>query len=57
MKNLLEIFSKYTPDENEAAWLRSGTDVRLRAIRAQKIVEVKAHFAALIPKKTLYAIE
>ncbi len=57
MKNLLEIFSKYTPDENEAAWLRSGTDVRLRADRAQKIVEVKAHFAALIPKKTLYAIE
>ena len=56
-KNLLEIFSKYQPSERTAAWMLSSTDIRLRADKERRMIEVSAAFPALVEKRALYAAE
>ena len=56
-KNLLEIFSKYQPSERTAAWMLSATDIRLRADKERRMIEVSAAFPALVEKRALYAAE
>ncbi|MBO5355974.1 MAG: PolC-type DNA polymerase III [Clostridia bacterium] len=56
-KNLLQIFEKYQPSERNAAWMLTATDIRLRADKERRMIEVSAAFPALIEKRTLYAVE
>ena len=56
-KNLLEIFNRYTPDPSDAAWLREGQDITLRADKEKRMIEVHAHFPALVRKSALYRVE
>ncbi len=56
-KSLLEIFHKYSPHEADAAWLRTGTDITVRADRERRMIEVSAAFPAIIPKAVLYRVE
>ena len=56
-RTLLDIFHKYHPGEETAAVLLSAYDYKLRIDREQKLVEVRAHFPALISKRDLYRIE
>ncbi|MBQ3066084.1 MAG: PolC-type DNA polymerase III [Clostridia bacterium] len=56
-RTLLDIFHKYRPNEGTAAVLLSAYDYKLRIDREQKLVEVRAHFPALISKRDLYRIE
>ena len=58
-KTLLEIFNRYTPDdEARAILLRADPEsIRLRADRPQRIIEAEAAFGAVIPKPVLYRIE
>ncbi len=56
-KTLLEIFSKYQPSEANASWMAEATDIRLRADKERRMIEVSAAFPALIQKRTLYTVE
>ncbi len=56
-KNLLEIFSRYTPTDAGRRLLASASDVRLRASREERMIEIHAAFAATQPKSLLYAVE
>ena len=56
-KTLLEIFSKYQPNEMNGAWLAEATDIRLRADKERRMIEVSAAFPALVKKSALYAVE
>ena len=56
-KNLLEIFAKYEPNERTAAWMLTATDIRLRADKERRMIEVSAAFPALVAKSALYAAE
>ncbi|MBQ9805901.1 MAG: PolC-type DNA polymerase III [Clostridia bacterium] len=58
-KNLLEIFNRYQPSEEDARLLliaRSDT-IKLQADKPQRIIQVSAFFPFVIPKHTLYRIE
>ena len=56
-KNLLQIFEKYQPGEQNAAWMLTATDIRLRADKERRMIEVSAAFPALIEKRVLYTVE
>ena len=56
-KTLLEIFSKYQPSESNAKWLVTATDIRLRADKERRMIEVSAAFPDLVAKSTLYTVE
>ncbi len=58
-KNLLEIFNRYTPNEQIAQILLSADaeGIRLRADKPQRMIEVTAPFPKVVPKRTLYKIE
>ena len=56
-KNFLEIFAKYQPSNEYADILLSAENIRSRADKANRILEVRADFLHIVPKKTLYAIE
>ncbi len=58
-KTLLEIFNRYTPDEEAATLLLSADleSIRVRVDKPQRMIEVSAHFPRVIPKRTLYRIE
>ncbi len=56
-KNLLQIFSKYQPSEQQASWLLTGTDIRMRVDKEQRMLEASAAFPALVKKADLYAFE
>ncbi len=58
-KTILEIFNRYTPDDEARSILLSANadSIQLRADKAQRIVEVRADFPHLIPKLTFYRIE
>ena len=56
-KNLLQIFEKYQPSTRNAEWMLTATDIRLRADKERRMIEVSAAFPALIEKQTLYMVE
>ncbi len=58
-KNLLEIFNRYKPSEEDARLLlMAGSDtLKLQADKPQRIIQVSASFPLVIPKHTLYRIE
>ncbi|MBQ9778770.1 MAG: PHP domain-containing protein, partial [Clostridia bacterium] len=56
-KTLLEIFSKYTPSERDREWLLTASDIRLRAEKERRMIEISAAFPSLIKKETIYAVE
>lgn len=58
-KNILEIFSKYQPDEADKRFLLSAVpdSIRVRADREQRIVELHAEFPQILHKPALYKIE
>ena len=57
VKNLLQIFEKYQPSTRNAEWMLTATDIRLRADKERRMIEVSAAFPALIEKQTLYTVE
>ncbi|MBQ7335031.1 MAG: PolC-type DNA polymerase III [Clostridia bacterium] len=58
-KTLLEIFNRYRPDNEIAQILLSAdsSEISLRADKEQRIIEVRAPFPRVIPKRMLYQIE
>ena len=58
-KNLLEIFSRYTPGADYARILLMAdpSSIALRADKEKRMIEVGASFGEVIPKQTLYRIE
>ncbi len=56
-RNLLDIFSKYQPSERTAAWMLTATDIKLRADKERRMIEVSAAFPALVEKRALYTAE
>ncbi|MBQ1962528.1 MAG: hypothetical protein II369_00230, partial [Clostridia bacterium] len=58
-KNLLEIFSRYTPGADDARilLLADPSSIALRADKEKRMIEVKASFGEVIPKQILYRIE
>ena len=56
-KTLLQIFAKYEPSAQYAAWLSTATNIRMSADKVQRMIEVHADFPSLVPKRELYAVE
>ena len=56
-KRLLEIFSRYEPNDAARALLDSAADTRLRASREERMIEIHASFPQPVEKALLYAIE
>ncbi len=56
-KSFLEIFHKYTPRPEDAAWLSKASDIRLRADKEKRMIEVSAAFPETVSKATLYRVE
>ncbi len=56
-KTFLQIFAKYFPDEKDAELLLRAEDIKLRADKENRIIQVEASFPNLIDKDTLYRIE
>ena len=56
-KSFLEIFSKYEPGDRDAGWLRLATDIRLRADKERRMIEVSAAFPDLVEKRVIYKVE
>ena len=56
-KTLLDIFSKYQPSERNARWMLNASDIRLRADKERRMIEVSAAFPDLVEKRVLYAVE
>ncbi len=58
-KNLLEIFNRYSPNEQFAEILLSADSdgIRLRVDKPQRMIEATVPFPQIVPKRTLYKIE
>jgi DNA polymerase-3 subunit alpha (Gram-positive type) len=56
-KNFRQYFSRYTPDERTAPVADAARDIRVRADKENKIIEIDASFDRLFPRETLYAVE
>ena len=56
-KKLTEIFSRYSPSEDQREILLSAENVRLRADRASRMIEIHASFPRPITKLKLYELE
>ena len=56
-KNFLEIFSKYLPPSEYVDILLSAKNIRSRADKEKRILEIRLELDELVPKKTLYSIE
>ena len=56
-KNFFEIFSKYSPPSEFVEILRSAGNIRSRADKENRILEIRADFQNIISKNTLYRIE
>ncbi|MGN1047811.1 MAG: PolC-type DNA polymerase III [Eubacteriales bacterium] len=56
-RTLTEILKRYEPNERSRELLLSASDIRLRADKNAKMLEIKAHFPKIIEKKVLYRIE
>ena len=57
IKNFLEVFTKYIPPSEYVEILLSAENIRSRADKVNRILEVHLDFKSLVPKKTLYDIE
>ena len=57
MKTLPEILYKYTPDRDTYDLLMTASDIKVSAEKERRLLQISAHFPALIPKETLYRIE
>ena len=57
MRSLLEILSKYTPDQSIGDILKSAYNVSVSADKEQRLLQITASFDYIIPKQTLYRIE
>ena len=58
-KNLLEIFNRYTPDDEarEILLMADPDSVKLRADKPQRMIEVSASFPSIVPRSRFYRIE
>ncbi len=56
-KSFFEIFHKYSPQERYASWLATAADIRMRADKEKRMLEISAAFPALVKKTELYAVE
>ncbi len=56
-KTLLELFYKYTPDDEFVGILREGVVFRSRVDKEKRMLEVCADFVHILPKSRLYALE
>ncbi len=58
-KNFLEIFNRFTPDEDAAAILLSADpdSIRLQADKPRRMIQVHVAFPGVVPKRQLYRIE
>ena len=56
-KSFLELLNKYAPPVEYADILRSAKNVRSRADKEARILEIRADFDELVPKRALYEIE
>ncbi len=56
-KTLLQIFQKFQPTQSQAEWLLTASDIRMRADKERRMIEVSAAFPALVKKEQLYAVE
>ncbi len=56
-KKLTEIFSRFCPGEAQREILLSAGDIRLRADRASRMIEIHASFPRPIQKPKLYELE
>ncbi len=56
-KTLLQILSKYSPDPETAHWLAHAEDIRVRADKERRMLEISAAFPTIIKKSTLYRTE
>ena len=56
-KNFLELFKKYLPPKGYEEILLGAENIRSRADKQQRILEIHADFNRLISKKDIYAIE
>ena len=56
-KTFFEIFSRYEPSEQVASWLREASEIRMRADKEKRMLEISAAFPTLHTKEELYAVE
>lgn len=56
-KTLLDIFHKYQPDAQTAAWLSRASDITMRADKERRMLEVRAAFPDIVRKSALFAVE
>jgi len=56
-KSFLELFGKYLPPAEYVELLSSAKNVRSRANKEARILEIRADFDEIVPKSTLYDIE
>ena len=56
-KNFLELLTRYVPPKEYEEVLLSAKNVRSRANKEAKILEIRADFDKIVPKRTLYDIE
>ena len=56
-KSFLELFGKYIPPVEYEDILRSARNVRSRANKEARILEISADFDEIVPKSALYEIE
>ena len=56
-KTFLQIFNKYSPNNEESEILLSASDIKLQADKENRIIQVSANFPKLIKKDKLYRIE
>ena len=57
MANLLEKFTKYTPDQTAREWMANATILSLRADKERRIVEVSVSLPSLVEKAEIYRVE
>ncbi|MCR5264035.1 MAG: PHP domain-containing protein, partial [Clostridiales bacterium] len=56
-KSFRQYFPRYTPDERTAAVIDAAREIRIRADREKKIVEISAGFDRIFSREELYAAE
>ncbi len=54
-KSFRQYFPRYTPDERTAAVIDAAREIRIRADREKKIVEISAGFDRIFSREELYA--
>lgn len=56
-KTLFEVFKKYEPDSEAAKVFSLVSDYKLRMVKEERIIEIRAEFPHIIEKSLIYRIE